>query len=313
MTNYNYTKRSVFDPSDAGLVFLCGFGFTLILMMVNYNALTAGNFGSTVLSLILSPLAFSVAIFGICKNGKISLTKAINFKKKTNYKVYIVLIVLAILMTFLFNDIVLVFEYLVRAVGYKGEAVKIELNSAWQVVIIYLIVAIVPAIVEEITFRGIILSGLRSRFSIVGCVLLSSLCFTILHGSIYQTVFQFAMAVVFGFVYIFTNDIKLTMIMHSVNNITATTYSIIAGDTSLNSLKAITIIKAVLLCAICVGIIILSLKYVKKQCKITQDNNIINNHQNLIKQNPRQNLTWFYIAVGVVSANWIANLILGFI
>ena len=80
-----------------------------------------------------------------------------------------------------------------------------------------LALAILPGILEELLFR----KGLITIFEKYGkkfAVIFSALLFGFIHGNFSQGLFAFIVGIIFGTIYISTKDIKLTMIVHAVNN-----------------------------------------------------------------------------------------------
>lgn len=80
-----------------------------------------------------------------------------------------------------------------------------------------LTVGIMPALLEELLFRGVILQGLRSAGDTVALVL-SALMFGLMHGTIYQIPFAFILGLVFGYIVLKTGNILWSMALHAVNN-----------------------------------------------------------------------------------------------
>lgn len=82
---------------------------------------------------------------------------------------------------------------------------------------IFLTFAVIPAICEELFFRGVILSEYRSMGS-VNAVIISSICFSMVHFSYDNFIVYFFAGVVFGFSAIVTRSVFTPMILHMINN-----------------------------------------------------------------------------------------------
>lgn len=79
------------------------------------------------------------------------------------------------------------------------------------------LIAVIPAVVEEITFRGIIFGGYKgskTKYAIIG----SALLFGLFHMNINQFCYAFVMALVFGFLYEATGSILSTIFVHFIFN-----------------------------------------------------------------------------------------------
>ncbi len=79
-------------------------------------------------------------------------------------------------------------------------------------------VAIFAPFFEEWLCRGMILRGLLKRLNPVAAIIISAVFFAVLHGNIWQGINAFALGLLFGYVYYRTGSLKLTMLMHFVNN-----------------------------------------------------------------------------------------------
>jgi sodium transport system permease protein len=83
--------------------------------------------------------------------------------------------------------------------------------------VIWLVVAITPAICEEVLFRGFILNGLR-RLGAVPAIGISALLFGIAHASIYRLLPTFFLGVIFGLIVWRTGSLLSSIVAHALNN-----------------------------------------------------------------------------------------------
>ena len=84
-------------------------------------------------------------------------------------------------------------------------------------ILIFLQVAILPAIFEELFIRkGII--GVTKRKGAIFAVVVSSLIFATIHMNVSQFIFAFLVGILFGIIRIKTNKMYPTMILHFINN-----------------------------------------------------------------------------------------------
>ena len=79
------------------------------------------------------------------------------------------------------------------------------------------VVALLPAILEETIFRGIILDGIKDIGTVAAC-LLGGLLFSIFHQNPAQTVYQFICGAVFTLVTIRADSVLPAVFMHFANN-----------------------------------------------------------------------------------------------
>lgn len=71
---------------------------------------------------------------------------------------------------------------------------------------------------EEWLCRGMILRSLLRISHPAIAIMLSALFFALIHGNLWQAIPAFIIGVVFGWIYYKTGSLKLTMLMHCVNN-----------------------------------------------------------------------------------------------
>lgn len=91
----------------------------------------------------------------------------------------------------------------------------------------FICVGIFAPFFEEWLCRGMVLRGLLkgTRMHPAAAIPLSALVFAIIHFNLWQAVPAFIMGCLFGYVYYRTGSLKITMLMHAVNN----TFSLICG------------------------------------------------------------------------------------
>ena len=83
---------------------------------------------------------------------------------------------------------------------------------------ILLVLALAPALFEELAFRGFILSGLQSLGNNYKAVLLSSLLFGVAHSILQQSIITFFVGCVLGFIAVRTKSIIPCIMYHFVHN-----------------------------------------------------------------------------------------------
>ncbi|WP_411677873.1 lysostaphin resistance A-like protein [Caproicibacter sp.] len=108
-----------------------------------------------------------------------------------------------------------------QAFGFSGNIPDMPLNDNPAVLALYVLsIAVIPPIVEEMMFRGMILQGLR-RFGNGFAVFASAALFGLYHGNLAQSVFAFLCGLVLGFVVIRTNSLLPSILIHALNNLAA--------------------------------------------------------------------------------------------
>ena len=92
-----------------------------------------------------------------------------------------------------------------------------QLNEGPQssIFVVLLLMAVLPGIIEELAFRGLILSGFRKRLPAGWSVLLTAFFFGLAHPSaLQQTIFAGFLGLVLGYIAIKTNQITPCIVFH---------------------------------------------------------------------------------------------------
>ncbi len=82
----------------------------------------------------------------------------------------------------------------------------------------FLMVSVMAPLFEEWLCRGLVLRGLMKRMNPTAAIVVSAAFFAVLHMNPWQAIAAFALGLLFGYVYYKTGSLKLTMLMHFVNN-----------------------------------------------------------------------------------------------
>lgn len=123
--------------------------------------------------------------------------------------------------------------------------------------LIYTIVAaaVLPALVEEFAFRGVILGSLR-KFGDMPAIVFSATIFALFHGNFVQIPFAFLVGIALGLTVVITNSIWPAIIAHFLNN----SYAVIVNAVQE---KDVLLVSALFILIILLGIV--SLIYLCKR------------------------------------------------
>ncbi len=92
-----------------------------------------------------------------------------------------------------------------------------ELSSNYQLVLMLITLVVVPAFVEELLFRGVILTNLLP-FGKTTAIFVSAVLFGLMHQNIEQLFYATAAGVVIGWVYLRTKSVWSCVLLHFFNN-----------------------------------------------------------------------------------------------
>jgi membrane protease YdiL (CAAX protease family) len=114
-----------------------------------------------------------------------------------------------------------IYELFVRVTGIAPTQTEAAIRGTFQQVpwyITLLAVAVGPGLVEELFCRGFLGRGLCSRYGIGWGVVLTSLLFALMHGSVSQVVVFTLMGAYLHFVYLASRSIWVPVLLHLLNN-----------------------------------------------------------------------------------------------
>ncbi len=100
-------------------------------------------------------------------------------------------------------------------------------------------VSVFAPLFEEWLCRGLVLRGLLQKTHPASAILVSAAFFAILHMNPWQAFPAFLIGILFGYVYYRTGSLKLTMLMHCVNNTMAVIFSKIPSLAEADSFKEV--------------------------------------------------------------------------
>lgn len=100
-----------------------------------------------------------------------------------------------------------------------SEALKSSLSlDGIPTLVVVLVLAVVPAIAEELAFRGVVLGALIRRMRIPGALVLQALLFALLHGSLFRILPTFVLGLLLGWIALRTRSLWPSMVAHALNN-----------------------------------------------------------------------------------------------
>lgn len=226
---YSYTVLDAFRAFFMLVITICvlSFAFELILnivagaMKISMDELLKTDV-VVMLTCLISPIAFIVFFFAYNAKYKLRGREAYSDGNKISLLPISVAIVLAIICIFLFTPLMNLIDYLFSGWGYIADntlPLQEKMASSGSYFLIGLIVlCLLPAVAEEMIFRGIIQKSLSTRFSGFVTITLSTILFVLMHGSLQQTVYQFIVGILLGYVAFVGGSILYSIILHFLNN-----------------------------------------------------------------------------------------------
>lgn len=244
-----YAKRSnIYSPSDSGIAFLLTLIVPQIIMILvaiicsNLTGLpmtTAEEgtksfaniykFAYTLICAIIPQIAFLIVFVFVSEKRKVNYKVANQINFKISPVVLLCVMAIGIVAMFGFSPLINMLDSFTSSLGYKSSTSNIDISTFWKFFASIFYIALLPAICEELIFRGIITNGLK-KFGMWTAVVLSAILFALMHQNLQQLVYQLVLGGIMAYIAIKTGSIIYTMILHFFNNFVILLMSYLQGD-----------------------------------------------------------------------------------
>ncbi len=225
----NYTVLDAFRSFFFLIVVIGAFSLVMQIIITIVARSTGQSFSDvtslewvSLLSYILSPMIFIGFYFVYNRIRRISNTEALSDKQGVNLLPVSIAIVLAIICIFLFTPFINLIDYLFAKGGYSLDntiPLQDKMSTSLPYFMLGLVIfAVLPAISEELIFRGLIQKSLMSKYSGFVTIIISTLLFVLVHGSLQQTVYQLLVGLMLGYLSVVGGSVVYSMILHFLNN-----------------------------------------------------------------------------------------------
>lgn len=223
--------KNRYTPTDSAKVFLISIvALEIMAFCVNiFCLLVSKSLGieykafldrkSTIIAVaIISELTFLISFGLLHINNKVNIKKALKINKKYTMVQILIILLIGIIGILGFTEFSNLTNYFLEKMNYNvSEGLVFPLDSFKNFAICTLLYALLPAICEELIFRGVCYNGLSSINSFVA-VFFSALMFAVFHMSLQQFIYQFFLGIVFALILKYTHNLLLTMSLHFFNN-----------------------------------------------------------------------------------------------
>lgn len=157
---------------------------------------------------LIPSIMFFTFILGIIPFFIIALKKHNKYLKKLNIYEIITIFSCAISLNLLISGIIALIPQNIQE-NYNSAVGYIDSLSMWSLLFA---VGIFAPIIEEIFFRYFMVGALKKK-SILA-ILLPAILFGVSHGNLVQGTYAFVLGVIFGIVYLYTNNLWITILLH---------------------------------------------------------------------------------------------------
>ena len=218
-STYNYFLPDISDLIWIVVLFLIGMFLGGIITAV-LTFLISPEFATTYGMVIMYPVQFIPAMLYASaksrRNEGFEKGYAIdsnNFGGRKGWSMALIVSAMALAGAFVIEPISMLLPEMSEIMK---SAMKMLLDGPVWIVLIS--VSIFAPFFEEWLCRGIILRGLLKKVKPAWAIVISALIFGLIHGNLWQAIPAFIIGVILGYVYYKTGSLKLTMLMHCVNN-----------------------------------------------------------------------------------------------
>lgn len=217
-------KRKQFNLFDAGYACVCFIILQLIcsLIISIFRREIIFNPSLYFIAQFTVEAVFIVSSIIVSATRNVEFVKATTYNKKFSSKTALLAVAISAICMFGFSSLTNVFVYSLQKLGYTSSLGSMNISSFGMYIFFVFLMCVVPAVFEETLFRATILNGMREKGKTYA-VFMSALIFMLMHGGPDQTIHQFILGVILGYVFVYTGSIWVTVLIHFLNNFYAVT------------------------------------------------------------------------------------------
>lgn len=202
---------------------LLSMGFVLLARTaINRNILDVNSYQTLVfwMQTFLSPLSFLLPVLVYLKAGRRSVGDLLHFEKG-NPLFKILCVVAGVGISMAANIPGGVLSTILDRLGFATAPDMTPASFSWEIFIPHVLAVVVIApLIEEFVFRGILLSSLE-KYGQLFAIVTSGILFGLMHGDIVAALVASLSGMAFGFIYVKTRNLWVTVSIHAVYNVLA--------------------------------------------------------------------------------------------
>lgn len=180
-----------------------------------YNNLI-NNIVVQIFTVMLAQIGFLIVYFVYNRDINYKVASKINFN--IGWKNALLCVLIAVIGVFGINPLISSIDGFLVDIGYNlAGSLPLPMDNFGWLILNIILLAGVPAILEELIFRGVILNGYK-KLGAVPAMVITSLLFALIHGSVQQFVFPFLFGLILSFAALKTGTVLAPIIIHFVNN-----------------------------------------------------------------------------------------------
>lgn len=181
---------------------------------------------------VLISFGFIFCVYTVCKPKNLNFFENTKINKAPSIKQVFICLGISLICIFGFSALTNLFMEVLYRMGYKSYSSDIVIGDFGTYILSVITICIIPAVSEEILFRGLICNGLK-KIGTTMAIFGSAFLFMIMHGSPDQTVHQFILGIILAIAFLISNNLWVPILIHFFNNFIAVTFTYIAyGDSA---------------------------------------------------------------------------------
>ena len=217
------------ESSSVYLIAICAGSilsmFVSLILSKTTNASLGGMSVQSWVGYAVMQIAFIASVLVYAKIRKVDELCVARIKKPRDLRQLILTPFIAIATILIFLPLANLWDKFLGLIHYHGAGVSVPSDGNVGVYFLsLLIIAALPALGEELLMRGNVFHGLSTKSVWFG-ILMSSLFFSLMHASPYQTVHQFGLGFTMAITLILTGSLWSTVLVHFFNNFISLTMS----------------------------------------------------------------------------------------
>lgn len=224
-----YTLLDAFKSFFFLILIMVGVSFLFEIILIIVASATKKTFEQisngeivTIIKYILNPIVFIVYFFVYNHIRKLKVKECLSDGQQISMLPISISMVLAIICIFLFTPFMNLIDYWFSEMGYSVDNTiplyeKMKTSGTYFLLGV-MVFALLPAIAEELIFRGLIQKGLSTRLKGFATIMLTSIMFVLIHGSLQQTVYQLIVGIILSFLVAVGGSVVYSIILHFLSN-----------------------------------------------------------------------------------------------
>lgn len=195
------------------------------------------------------------------------------------------------------NFVTSIFTQIIEGQGFVIDSYEMESPTTLSGYIwLVLADAVVPAIVEELAMRGIVMQSLR-KYGDAFAIGFSSLLFAVLHGNMSQAPFALMLGAAIGYLVVKTGTLWTGITIHLINNTYAVVMFIVREETSITVAATCSAVLSAL--GLCLGFISIAYLLLRRKGRDTEYQ-LLNPGGNTFRVQRIYRLkAWFYAVISL--------------